>query len=454
MAGHGGADGDLGGLEVADFADHDDVRILAQDGAQAVGEGEADLGFHIDLRYAGKPVFHRFFDRDDAAGDGVDGSEKAVKAGRFSRAGRAGGEDDSVRVLEQRLHGFHLLLAHVEPLDAEGERLAAREQAQGDRFAIHGGDRRDAHVDEAGLRLQIDAAILRQAALGDVHVRHHFQARNDRALQHAELRRHGDLVQDAVDAVSDAQVVFERLDVDVGGALDDGFADDLVDELDDARLGVVARDVLRELIVLVVVGARGLENFLERFRADAVERLDGAHELAARDDVPLELAAAELLLREPARHGIEDVEGRELDRGVARGERQDLVLEDEAARQQLQHAALDARGFEIVERRLEELRQFRGELVFIDLAGVQHLGRPRLAGGRLDRRELRGVFVRDARGAEDVDEDFARGHCEADSVVRVVTVCVSRKTDFFATGIARLIGMFGSASVRLRPVVG
>ena len=40
MAGERGADGDLGGLRVADFADHDDVRILAQDGAQAGGESE------------------------------------------------------------------------------------------------------------------------------------------------------------------------------------------------------------------------------------------------------------------------------------------------------------------------------------------------------------------------------------------------------------------------------
>ena len=67
VAGHGRADRDLGGLDVANFADHDDVRVLAQDVAQAVGEGEADLRFHVDLRDAGEAIFDRFLDRDDAA---------------------------------------------------------------------------------------------------------------------------------------------------------------------------------------------------------------------------------------------------------------------------------------------------------------------------------------------------------------------------------------------------
>ena len=43
VAGLRGLDGDLRRLEVADFADHDDVRVLAQEGAQRAGEGQAHL---------------------------------------------------------------------------------------------------------------------------------------------------------------------------------------------------------------------------------------------------------------------------------------------------------------------------------------------------------------------------------------------------------------------------
>ena len=57
-----------------------------------------------------------------------------------------------------------------------------------------------------------------------------------RRVDHAtldRLRRAGDLVQHAVDAEPDAQVVRGRLDVDVGGPLLQGLAQDQVDVLDD-----------------------------------------------------------------------------------------------------------------------------------------------------------------------------------------------------------------------------
>ena len=61
MAGLRGLDGDLGRLEVADFADHDDVRVLAQEGAQRRGEGEAHLRVDVDLVDAGQADFDRVF---------------------------------------------------------------------------------------------------------------------------------------------------------------------------------------------------------------------------------------------------------------------------------------------------------------------------------------------------------------------------------------------------------
>ena len=45
MAGERRLDRDLGGLEVADLADQDDVRILAEKRAQRGGEVEADASF-------------------------------------------------------------------------------------------------------------------------------------------------------------------------------------------------------------------------------------------------------------------------------------------------------------------------------------------------------------------------------------------------------------------------
>ena len=49
MAGEGGLHADLGGLEVADLAHHDDVRVLAQEAAKGGREVEADVVVHLHL---------------------------------------------------------------------------------------------------------------------------------------------------------------------------------------------------------------------------------------------------------------------------------------------------------------------------------------------------------------------------------------------------------------------
>ena len=67
VAGERGLHGDLGGFEVADFADHHHVRILAQDRAQPAREGH--LHPRVDLRLADavNVVFDRILHRHDVA---------------------------------------------------------------------------------------------------------------------------------------------------------------------------------------------------------------------------------------------------------------------------------------------------------------------------------------------------------------------------------------------------
>ncbi len=58
--------------------------------------------------------------------------------------------------------------------------VAAIENAHHHRFAEAGRDARHAQVQFLALHAQHDAAVLRQAALGDVHARHDLDARNHR----------------------------------------------------------------------------------------------------------------------------------------------------------------------------------------------------------------------------------------------------------------------------------
>ena len=81
VAGERGADGDFGGFQVAHFPDHDDVRIGAENRAQAGGEGQVDFRFDGDLHHAFKLVFDRVLDGDDAAEWGIEFAEEGVEAG-------------------------------------------------------------------------------------------------------------------------------------------------------------------------------------------------------------------------------------------------------------------------------------------------------------------------------------------------------------------------------------
>ena len=65
VAGQRRLDGVLGRLQVADFADEDDVRVVAQDAPQRVAERQPDLGVDLDLVDAVQLVLHRVFGGDD-----------------------------------------------------------------------------------------------------------------------------------------------------------------------------------------------------------------------------------------------------------------------------------------------------------------------------------------------------------------------------------------------------
>ena len=63
MPGQRGLDSHLCGFLVADFADHDDVRVLAQQGADAAGEREVDVVLDLHLVEGRLDHFNRVFHR-------------------------------------------------------------------------------------------------------------------------------------------------------------------------------------------------------------------------------------------------------------------------------------------------------------------------------------------------------------------------------------------------------
>src|SRR6185295_4080612 len=181
VAGERSLDGDLRGLLVADLAHHDHVRVLAEEGAQPGGEGEPDLRADRHLADALELVFDRVLDGEDVEVGRVDAGERAVQRGGLPGAGGAGDQDDPVRPPDERVHVLERLPGHADLRQVQ-EHGGLVQQAHHDALAERGGDGGDADVDVPAGELDPDAAVLGQALLGDVELRHDLHAAQDGAL--------------------------------------------------------------------------------------------------------------------------------------------------------------------------------------------------------------------------------------------------------------------------------
>ena len=231
---------DLRSLQVADLADHDHVRVLAQNGAQRARERQLDSRIHLGLADAIEVVFDRVLDGDDVGALGVELADRGVERGRLSGAGRAGDEDDSMRLFDELAQGSERRIRHAEAGEVEPSGLLV-EQPQHHALAVSRRQDRDAHVDRASGESQRDAPVLRLAFLGDVQARHDLDARNDHAVRH--LRRLENVAQHPVPAETHHRAPLEGLDVNVGGALAHRLREQGIDQPHDGRVVLALQEV-------------------------------------------------------------------------------------------------------------------------------------------------------------------------------------------------------------------
>src|SRR3989449_925483 len=215
---------------------------------------------------------------------------------RLARAGRPHAEDEAVGFLGDFFDLAEVTRGHVDLV--EGDQLARREQAHDHVFVLVGGrDRGDAQLDLAVGHLELELAVLRLAALGDVELGHDLDPRDDGPPVGA-----GDLLMlgaAAVDAIPDHRVLLGAvgLDVDVGRARLVGVHDDLVGEADDRAVVLVklaGADVQRVGDVLVPEIA---ENRADRVPAGAfaAHLVEEEQDVLPEPDRPLDLPVLQRL---------------------------------------------------------------------------------------------------------------------------------------------------------------
>ncbi len=356
MAGQRGLDRDLRGLQIADLADHDHVRVVAQHRAQDVGEAEPDLRLDLDLVDAVELVLDRVLDGQHLAIRRVQLDQRGIQRGGLAAAGRAGDQDDAVGPVERLAIGPQRLRLEAQRDEVE-RHAAAIEHAQHHGLAMHGRQGRDAQVDVLAAHRQADAAVLRQPALGDVEPGHDLEPRDDRRAQLGGRRLH--VAQHAIDPVARAQALLGRLEVDVGSAQFGGLGDQAVDDAHHRRL---ARQIAQPLDVVLGAEIGHVAERLDHLAAGAAEQpLERRLDVGRHADPDLHRLAGKQL------HGADRVVVERVGHGdhqtvLGIGQRQDARLAQEIGadpvgmRQQIRVVGFGRK------RQLEELGQAYGDL--------------------------------------------------------------------------------------------
>src|SRR5437867_5928764 len=272
-------------------------------------------------------------------------------------------------------HGAELLeapLVEAELRHVELQRVFV-ENAEDRLFAEDRRKRRDAEVDLAGVIPELDAAVLRHPAFGDIEVGHDLQPRENRRFQ--PLRRRQHLVEHAVHPKADPEDLLVGLEVDVGGALLDGVDQHHVDQFHDRRfvgrlLQLEDVDLGAFLAVLHDLDVAEVGLHVRQDAGDglglglvvAVDRLpDGRLRRHQRQDLEI-------------RHEGDVVQGEDV-RRIRHGERQrvphlpdrdHLVLPRDGRRHELQHVGLDVELGQRDRRHAVLPREESDQLVFVD----------------------------------------------------------------------------------------
>ena len=220
MAGERGLDRDLRGFAVANFADHDLVGIMAQDGTQAAREGQAALFVDGNLDDAAQLIFDRIFDRDDLVAAGIHFGQRGVQRGGLARPRGAGHEQHAVRQARQAAQTRDGGRIETQRFKAQPALLVGQaflvEDAQHRVFAMHGRHDGHAQINVARIGPHQKAAVLRHPALGDVEIGEHLDARNH-LLGGGAVVDAADRVEHTVHTVFDGHAVRIAFEVNVAG---------------------------------------------------------------------------------------------------------------------------------------------------------------------------------------------------------------------------------------------
>ena len=207
MTGDGGLDGSFGGVGITNLADHDNIGIETEDGAETFGEGATVVGVNWNLGDAGNTIFNRILQGDDFPFGSVQGIKHGIESGRFTGAGRADHEDETTWVRNDLVDLLLFLGGEAEKVKIK-QRFVEIEKTEDGILTIHGRDRFDTDIQEMASAVAMDFT-LHVAGLRLIGSGRNIGARAELAHEDAIAVAIdiGDWMEDAVDAHANANSV-------------------------------------------------------------------------------------------------------------------------------------------------------------------------------------------------------------------------------------------------------
>ena len=283
MPGKGRLNGHIGRLPVADFPDHDDVRVLPQQRSNPFRKAQVDIGLHLHLVEPTIDELDRVFNSADIHLGGGEFPERGVQRRRLAGTCRAGHQHDAVRLPYHASPGDRFRAIESEPLQVLGQHIRI-EDSKHQLFTKGGGQRRDAQLYFLAIgRARADAPVLWAPALDYVQSAQNLDPAGDR--RHHWRRQLIHIVQYAVDAKAHVARVAARLEMNVARPRIEGILQQPIDDGDDVL--VLGRELahtaqFREL--LQVAQTRGREP-----RALLPRHLDGTRNGVELNHVPVDI---------------------------------------------------------------------------------------------------------------------------------------------------------------------
>ena len=229
MASERRLDGDLRRLEIAGLANHDAVRVLSENARKDARKSKANSFVNRHLNDAFEIVLNRFFRRQQFGIDRVDLPKTRIKRRGLPGTSRPGNNKDSVRSLDY--FEKKSWITSGMPSISRSRFTVLRSSTRSTTLSPNWSESRDTKIDIAPGNIFLNTTVLRQSAFGDIHICHHFHARNNRQSEMSRRRRH--FVECPVDTIADFEFVFERLEMNVAGPVLDRLVENQIDETDD-----------------------------------------------------------------------------------------------------------------------------------------------------------------------------------------------------------------------------